>query len=273
MRAAAARGPSAEVENLRPEREVRPSVLIVGGFATVPLNYWPLRRRLLARGAARVDIAPLWTPDWVLGAMLGVGSAMLRTGHAIAKTWRAAGRVPIIVVGHSAGGIVARLALADKPFNGRVAGVAEQAGCLVTLGTPHGLDGLTNRYRHAGHAATAFLERATPGSYFAPRTSYLSVGGRTPGAEFPGLVGDLANEVFSVAVGKETQALGDGIVPFSAVHLDGATKLTYDDVRHGMVGAPWYGDDVMLDRWWPVALDLWHAALRARTEARLPAMA
>lgn len=251
----------------------QPSVLIVGGFATVPPNYWPLRRRLLARGAARVDIAPLWTPDWVLGALLGFGSVMLRTGRAIGRTWRDGGRKPVIVVGHSAGGIAARLAMADKPFNGRIADVSEAVGCLVTLGTPHGLYRLTNRYRHAGHAATEFLDRATPGAYFAPRTSYLSVGGRTPGAEFPGLAGDLANELFGVAVGKETQAPGDGIVPFSAVHLDGATQLTYEDVRHGMVGAPWYGDDVMLDRWWPVALDLWHAALTARSEAHLAAMA
>jgi len=251
----------------------KPSVLIVGGFATVPLNYWPLRRRLLARGAARVDIAPLWTPDWVLAALLGFGSVMLRTGRAIGRTYRAGDRQLIIVVGHSAGGIAARLAMADKPFNDRIADVAEAVGCLVTLGTPHGLPRLANRYQHAGHAATAFLDRATPGAYFAPRTSYLTVGGRTPGAEFPGVAGELANEVFSIAVGDETQAMGDGIVPFSAVHLEGAEQLTYDDVRHGMVGAPWYGDDVMLDRWWPVALDLWRAALRARSEAELPVMA
>jgi hypothetical protein len=251
----------------------KPAVLIVGGFATIPPNYWPFRRRLLGRGAARVDIAPLWTPDWVLAALLGFGSVMVRTGRAIGRTWREGGKRPIIVVGHSAGGISARLALADKPFNGRIADVAEAVGCLVTLGTPHGLAGLTNRYRHAGHAALEFLDQATPGAHFAPRTSYLSVGGRTPGAEFPGLAGVLANELFSVAVGRETQNLGDGFVPYSAVHLEGATQLTYDDVRHGMVGAPWYGDDVMLDRWWPVALERWHAALKARSETHLAAMA
>jgi hypothetical protein len=251
----------------------KPNVLIVGGFATIPPNYWPFRRRLLARGAARVDIAPLWTPDWVLAAMLGLGSVMLRTGRQIGRTWRDGGRRPIILVGHSAGGIAARLAMADKPFNGRIAGVAEAVGCLVTLGTPHGLYGLDNPYRHAGHAATEFLDQATPGAYFAPRTSYLTVGGRTPGAEFPGLAGDLTNAFFGVVVGPETQAPGDGIVPFSAVHLDGATQLTFEDVRHGMVGAPWYGDDMMLDRWWPVAVELWHKALKARSEALLAAMA
>jgi hypothetical protein len=40
-----------------------------------------------------------------------------------------------------------------------------------------------------------------------------------------------------------------------------------------MVGAPWYGDDAMLDRWWPVAIDLWQAALKARSEAGLATMA
>ena len=241
-----------------------PSVLNVGGFATVPLNYWPLRRRLLARGAARVDIAPLWTPDWLIAAMLGFGPILRRTGRAIGRTYHSGGRQPIIVVGHSAGGIAARLAMANKPFNGRIANVAEAVGCLVTLGTPHGLARLANRYQHAGHAATAFLDRATPGAYFAPRTSYLSIGARTPGAEFPGLGGVAANEFFSIAVGDETQALGDGIVPFAAVHLEGAEQLTFDDVRHGMIGSPWYGDDALVDRWWPTALRLWRTALAAR---------
>ena len=255
----------------------------MGGYATVPPNYWPLRERLRRREVERVDIAPLWTPDWLLAAMVGFGPILRRTGRAIRRTYLAGGGRPIIVVGHSAGGIAARLAMAQVPFNGRVSGVAQQVGCLVTLGTPHGLAKIANRYRHAGHYAAAFLDRETPGAYFAPRTGYLSVGSRHPGAAFAGLGGRLANEFFSIAVGDETQALGDGIVPYSAVHLEGAEQLTFDDVRHGMIGAPWYGDEPMIDRWWPVALDLWWAALEARAhretsateplEAELPVMA
>lgn len=245
-------------------REPRPAVLIVGGFATLPINYWPMRRRLLRRGAERVDIAPVYTPDWLIGALLGLGPVMRRTAGAIRRTYELGGRRPIIVIGHSGGGISARLAMAHVPFNGRSAGVAEQVGCLVTLGTPHGLATLPNRFRHAGHGAVAFLDRETPGAYFAPRTAYLSVGSRFADAAFPGISGRLAREVFSIAVGDDTQAIGDGIVPFSAVHLEGAEQLTYDDVRHGMIGAPWYGDDQIIDRWWPVALQLWRSALDAR---------
>ena len=245
----------------------RPAVLIIGGFATAPPNYWPMRRRLLRRDTSMVDIARLWPPDWAVGGMLGLGPVLRRTGRDIAATYRRAGRRPIIVVAHSGGGLAARLAMSPVPFNGRLAGVAEAVGCLVTLGTPHGLARLPNRFRHAGHYAAEFLDRETPGAYFAPRTSYLTIGSRFPAAPFQGVVGTLAEEVFSMIVGTETQSLGDGIVPGSSVHLDGAEHITFDDVRHGMIGGPWYGDDRILDRWWPNAVRLWRNALDARAES------
>jgi hypothetical protein len=248
--------------------EDRPSVLIVGGFMTAPPNYWPLRRRLLRRGAWRVDIAPLWPPDWVVAGLLGFGSVLRRTGKAIARTYKAGGNRPIIVIAHSGGGIASRLAISHRPYYGRIAAVAEAVGCLVTLGTPHMLAELPNRYRHAGHDAAAFLQRETPGAYYAPRTAYLSVGSNYEAAPFPGLVGRFADELFSMVVGRDTKALGDGIVPAAAVHLAGAEQLTYGDVRHGHIGRHWYGADEVVDRWWPVALRLWHDARRARAEGR-----
>jgi hypothetical protein len=242
----------------------RPSVLIVGGFATAPPNYWPLRRRLLRRGAARVDICLLWPPDWLLAGILGFGAILRRTGRAVAQTYVAGGRQPIIVVAHSAGGIATRLAMSKTPFNGRVAGVSEAVGCLVTLGTPHGLGSLQNRYQHAGHHAVAFLERETPGAYFAPRTAYLTVGSRAPAGRLNGRGGGVVEEVFRMMVGEDVTIGGDGVVPVGAVHLEGAEQLTFDGVGHGMIGAPWYGNDEVVDRWWPTAVALWEQALEAR---------
>jgi len=41
-----------------------------------------------------------------------------------------------------------------------------------------------------------------------------------------------------------------------------------DDTVHGHFGGrPWYGSDERIDRWWPAALDAWHAALRSRVVA------
>lgn len=248
----------------------RPSVLIVGGYATAPPNYWPMARRLRRRGAERVDIAPLWPPDWAIAAILGFGPLMRRTGRAIARTYIAGGRRPIVVVGHSGGGLAARLAMANVPFHGRRAGVAEAVGCLVTLGTPHALARLPNRYRHAGHEAAAFLDKFSPGAFFAPRTAYLTVGSSYPTAAYPGLAGRLSTEFFSFAVGQDKEALGDGIVPSAGVHLEGAEQLTFDDVRHGHVGGPWYGDEPIIDRWWPAAERLWREAVAARTQPAPP---
>src|SRR5437762_1692261 len=107
------------------------------------------------------------------------------------------------------GGFAARLAMADTQFHGHIAGVADAVGCLVTLGTPHGLAQLPNRYHHAGHDAVEFLDRVTPGAFFAPRTAYLSVGSSWPSATYPGPWGRLTDAVFSLLVGDETQALGD----------------------------------------------------------------
>jgi PGAP1-like protein len=247
----------------------QPAVVIAGGFATSPPNYWGLRRRLLARGAARVDICQLWPPDWMLAGLVGFGPILSRTGRRIAATHRAAGRQPIIVIGHSAGGIAARLAMSGTPYRGQLAGVSEAVGCLVTLGTPHGLAALPHRHQHAGHEAAEFLEHETPGAFFAPRTAYLTVCGRIEPVPVRDPVAYVTRAVFTRMVGEQPEPAGDGIVPVVAAHLEGATQITLDGVKHGMIGGPWYGDEETLDRWWPAAVDAWRSALGVRASARV----
>ncbi|HSH21561.1 MAG TPA: hypothetical protein VK992_02940, partial [Candidatus Caenarcaniphilales bacterium] len=75
--------------------ELRPRVLIVGGFMTAPPNYWPMRRRLLRRDVDGVDIASIWPPDWALAGLLGLGVVMSRVRRAIIRSHRAAGNRPI----------------------------------------------------------------------------------------------------------------------------------------------------------------------------------
>jgi hypothetical protein len=247
---------------------VQPHVLIVGGFMTVPFNYVPLQRRLLARGAASVTIEQLWPMDWAVASLWGMAHVMRRTKASILRAYDAANGQPIIVVSHSGGGIATRLAMSRTPFEGQRGGVAAAVGCLVTLGTPHGLGRLANRYRHAGHIAVEFLDRESPGAFFAPRTAYLSVGSDYKQAAFTGPFGRLAEEVFAMVVGDDAVRAGDGIVPFAAVHLDGAQQLSFNDARHGHIGSNWYGAARIVDRWWPAAVGLWEGALATRATVR-----
>ena len=195
-----------------------------------------------------------------------MGPVMLRGARAIREARRAAPD-PVIVVGHSAGGLIARLAMAPEPIDGRFAGVAGDVGCLVTLGTPNRFDPAIPGWRHAGVRAAEFLERVTPGAWFAPQTAYVSVGSRLvpPSPIRPSLsFGALGHVVTRVAVGQAPGARGDGLVDEERSRLPGARHLAFDDVLHGTFGGPWYGDAHIIDRWWPVALEAWRGALEAR---------
>jgi hypothetical protein len=243
-------------------------VLIVGGFLTEPVNYRRVRQRLLERGAGAVTIAGIHIPDWLAAGVVGFGPIRARTARHVREAWAAAGRRPIILIGHSGGGILARLAMSDTPIDGRGRGVAAAVGCLVTLGTPHELARARVRVRHRGIEAAQFLDRHTPGAWHQPRTGYLSVASSLvkPADAVPGNRWDrFRTRVFWSIVGPIASAGSDGIVSVTAAHLDGARQITFEDVRHGHVGGPWYGDGEMIDRWWPVAVELWRSALAART--------
>jgi hypothetical protein len=250
-----------------------PHVLIVGGYLTEPVNYARVRRRLLERGAARVIVAPIHLPDWMAAAAFGFGALLLRAGRAVREA-RAAAGAPIVVVGHSAGGVCARLAMSPVPFEGRRASVAADVGCLVTLGTPHALVAPGARTRHRGHDAVDFLAAVTPGAWFEPTTAYLTVASsrvRATNLRPAGPFGRSMRRLFGTLVGPIPEAGSDGIVPVTAAHLEGARQLTFDDVLHGHIGGPWYGDGLIIDRWWPMAVELWRGALASRAASLPPA--
>jgi len=263
-----------------------PHVLIVGGFLTEPFNYWPMQRRLSARGAASVSIAPLHVPDWLAAGLTGFGPMLSRLAGAIRRTEAAGGGEPLLVVAHSGGGIATRLAMSEVPFRGHRGAVAGSIGALVTLGTPHGLADSRVRSAHSGVVAARFLDRHCPGTCFAPTTAYLTVGsdfvrpdalvegrGARGGRVSPLTWWDrLLRQGFEGIVGALPPEGGDGIVSAAAAHLPGAERLTFHDVRHGHIGGPWYGDDQIIDRWWPRAVDLWRVALAARDAAATPGL-
>lgn len=253
-----------------------PHVVLIGGYLTEPLNYRRVRRRLLERGAASLTIAPVHAPDWLAAPLVGFGPLLMRVGRAIRHAHEAAEGRPLIVVGHSGGGILARLAMSPESCDGHRAAVADAVGCLVTLGTPHGLAHSSPRWRHRGVAVARFLEQTSPGAWFAPRTAYLTVGSvrvRASEAAREGVLSRLLGWPFRAVVGPLSEAGSDGIVSIELAHLPGARQLTFTDVRHGHIGAPWYGDAEIIDRWWPVAVELWRGALAARREAEPAAVA
>ncbi|MBF6605061.1 MAG: hypothetical protein IVW53_05700 [Chloroflexi bacterium] len=254
--------------------EVAPTVLILGGFLTSPPLYARMRQRLLARGAAAVVVAPIWLPDWLLASRRGFGAiasrsgrALLRAGELAAASSRSRG-APILVVGHSAGGMTARLLTSPEPLAGRRFAAAGRIGAIVTLGTPHHVTATTALGRPLARAATEFVERVVPGSAFAPTTGYLAVASRSVIGRMAGTRRErAAHRLYAglLPVDGNAEPAGDGLVPVGSASLGGSEVLVLDRIVHGQLGgAPWYGSSEAIDVWWPRAVEVWREALRAR---------
>jgi hypothetical protein len=259
---------------------VPPTVLILGGFLTAPPMYGPLVRRLADRGAAGAVVADVWTPDWLLAGARGIGPICTRSARAMREAIRLSDArsegAPLLVVGHSAGGITGRLLTAPEPLPNRRFGAARRVGAIVTLGTPHCLSAGAGIGRRIRETAGTIADAVAPGAFFAPRIGYLSVASRAVRSD-PGGSGRqrVAHVLYRSVIGRAAVpgTEGDGLVPVAATRLDGAEHLVLDGAIHGPgAGADWYGTDDAVDVWWPVALETWRRALRhrARESRNLP---
>jgi hypothetical protein len=259
-----------------------PVVLIAGGFLTMPGWYDGLAAVLRDRGAADVVVAPVYPPDWILAAARGLGPITTRVGRALLVAGsRSAGSTasrgaPVLYVGHSAGGLIGRLLTSPVPFEGRTLHAAGRMGALVTLGTPNAANPGTSdggRWgRRVGEAGARFAQRHVPGATWAPTTGYVSVASRC-------LVGRLdageGRERFLRRLYEDVHPQpdlevveGDGLVPVAAALLPGSRQVVLADAVHGPSRrSTWYGSAASVDAWWPVALEAWREALRARLPA------
>jgi hypothetical protein len=259
---------------------ISPTVLILGGFMTAPPMYRRLEGRLKDRGAAGTVVANVWTPDWMLAGIRGTGPISTRSSHALRDAVRlsrdVSGGAPVLVVGHSAGGITGRLLTAPEPFPGRKLDAARWIGAIVTLGTPHRLSTAEGVGRRVNEVASAIADEAVPGAFFAPEIGYLSVASRAIRGDPNGSGRErvahlLYRSVIGAAAVPGTE--GDGLVPVVAASLDGARQVVLDHAIHGPgAGGPWYGSDDSVDWWWPIALETWRSALEHQARTRTARM-
>lgn len=217
-------------------------------------------------------VAGVWTPDWLIASARGPGAIATRSGRALLEAGRLAAEVsdgaPVLVVGHSAGGLLARILTAAEPLPGKQFGAAWRMAAIVTLGTPHvpstgeGIGGRLNT------VVTEVAEEAAPGACHSPEIGYVSVASRAIRSDPSGTGRErVAHLLYRSVMGRAAVpgTEGDGLVPVASAMLEGSAQIVVDGAVHGpSAGAPWYGTDGPMEVWWPAALSAWHEALRYR---------
>lgn len=175
------------------------------------------------------------------------------------------------LVGHSAGGWLARAYLADPAFNTPEAianGEPNPAvATLTSLGTPH-IPPCRTKARDMTGGALTWLHNTYPGAYWSEAgVRYVCVAGRAVVGDKDAPKDTLARYAYSSyqqVTGEGHAVMGDAVVPCDSCLLQGAATLILDNVYHSMArfgtfderheGVAWYGSDSVIDSWLPHTL-------------------
>ena len=226
-------------------------VVILGGFLSFRALYRGMRDALRRTTGGPVAVVPASTFHWLPVIAVPGWSFVLDALDATVR--RLAGRSStgkVTVVGHSAGGVLARLYLSPRPFRGRVYGGLDYVDRLITLGSPH----TSHRMWLHGGLMARWMEERYPGAFFAPDVHYTAVAGGSICGDARGSVRERQPyRFYSHAVGRG-DGRGDGVVPVASALLPGATAIVLDDVSHYRGFGPiWYGTPEVTPRWWEAA--------------------
>ena len=153
-------------------------ILVLGGFLISPEAYQPMASELRQLANQPVSVVPISKFDWLLtmfpfgwARILDRVAPMVQTLAAESPTGK------VTLIGHSSGGIMLRLFLADGPFEGRHYRGRTWADILVMLGSPHTAIKAT--------PLRQLVARQLPGAWFSRATEshpvrYVSVAGDLP---------------------------------------------------------------------------------------------
>jgi pimeloyl-ACP methyl ester carboxylesterase len=230
------------------DSETRDPIVVIGGYMSWPVNYRTLARILATLSGSEVRVVPITPLDWVLGRLRGYGQLVFEVASTVDKALLESASDKAVLVGHSAGGILARVyAGGDPPYGGRRYSGHRRVSHLITLGTPH------NVPKEGRLAPIAKVNELFPGALH-PGIRYLCVAGTA----VDGTSSKKTRRRYERFV-EDGRVEGDGEVPVEAALLPGAEHLVLDDLYHGRfyggLKGRWYGSNrETVERWWPQEL-------------------
>jgi len=219
-------------------------IVIFGGFLSFPGAYRGMHDTL-----AQITGQPVWivearSYDWIRTISRKGWTYLLRKlERAVHQAVRHSTTGKVTLVGHSAGGVMARLYLSPKPFLGHAYSGLDHVDHLITLGSPH--------YNQRGGQMRRWVDDQYPGAYFAPQVEYTSVAGKAIRGNRHGSFRERWAHRFYERLGGDGKAWGDGLVPAGSALLRESQQITLEGVSHFTgFGGPWYGTAEVVPQWW-----------------------
>lgn len=232
---------------------MRQAIVIIGGYNSLWPAYLKMARDLEDLSGLPAIGVPLSPWHWWSARRAEDATNILQeleeTVAWARRRWQAE---RFVLVGHSAGGVIARLYLHQEPVWGHVYAGVEHVRALVTLGSPH----CSERGAQLGWFLSDQANRTVPGIPYAERVRYRVVAGRCVQGDAEGTYRQRrAFHTYQFFSGQG-EVWGDGVVPLESAYLDGAERLTLEDVAHSSkYGRDWYGHSkAIIRRWWPAGL-------------------
>lgn len=222
-------------------------IVIIGGFLSSSALYLRMKDRLVARTGQPVSIVRIQSFDWLAAIVPACWPRLLRQlGRAVHAAARDSATGKVTLVGHSAGGVLARLYLSPEPFLGRSYRGLDYVDHLITLGSPH-----YNRRRWIyGGMMSNWVDKRQPGAFFAPQVRYTSVAGKLTRGDRHGSPHERHTYALYRDMIGDGAVWGDGLIPVSAALLQGSRHVVLDGVGHfAGFGGPWYGAEGVILRW------------------------
>ena len=232
------------------KEEAHGPIVIVGGHMTWWVAYRRLARILAELSGSEVHVVPNTPFDWVWGRIRGYGQLVFEVASVVDRALLESDSEKAVLVGHSAGGILARVYIGgDPPYGGRRYTGHRRVSHLIALGTPH------NVLNKGPLAPITEANELFPGALHEPKgLRYLCVAG----AAADGASSSRARRNYERFV-EDGRVKGDGKVPVESALLSGAETLVLDDLyhgrQHGFMKGRWDGSDrETVERWWPEEL-------------------
>jgi pimeloyl-ACP methyl ester carboxylesterase len=220
-------------------------VVIIGGWLSAANDYRGMANILAQPPYNRiVYIVDIGRRQWASLRDPNFTPVMDILARTVELAMRETGAGMIDLIGHSAGGRIARAYLGDVPCNGIVYDGKRFVDRLITLGTAHS----TVEIYVAKFGA--FVNEAYPGAYY-PSVHYRTVAGKSVmGRRFGRGEEMLAFRSYELTCG-DGNVIGDGIIPTHSCYLEGAENMVLQGVRHAPYNAPqrWYGARGIVEEW------------------------